>query len=55
MMKAWPKGALSYIHLRQFTNKDFANRKLAPDVVYTGIDDVHKLVLTAWCMARQHV
>jgi len=48
MMKAWPKGA-SFIYSLSgnFTNKDFANRKLAPDVVYTGIDDVHKLVFNS--------
>lgn len=48
MMKDWPKGS-SFIYSLSgsFGNNDFANRKLAPAVLYSDIDDVHKLVFNS--------
>jgi glycosyltransferase involved in cell wall biosynthesis len=48
MMLAWPEGAnFIYSLSGNFTDTDFENRKTAPDVVYTTIDDVHKLVFNS--------
>jgi glycosyltransferase involved in cell wall biosynthesis len=48
MMKAWPQGSLFIYSLSgNFSSNDFANRKPAPDVIYTHIDDVHKLVFNS--------
>ncbi|MBL0181105.1 MAG: glycosyltransferase [Chitinophagaceae bacterium] len=48
IMKAWPEGSLFIYSLSgNFSNNDFADRKPAPDVVYTNIDDVHKLVFNS--------
>jgi glycosyltransferase involved in cell wall biosynthesis len=48
MMRAWPEGSLFIYSLSgNFSNNDFANRKPAPNVVYTNIDDVHKLVFNS--------
>ncbi len=48
MMKEWPEGSLFVYSLSgNFSNNDFVNRKPAADVVYTNIDDVHKLVFNS--------
>ena len=48
MMKQWPKGSKFIYSLSgNFTGNDFVNRTEAPNVVYTDIDDVHKLVFNS--------
>ena len=48
MMNLWPPGS-SFIYSLSgnFTENDFANRTAAPQVIYTDIDDVHKLVFNS--------
>jgi glycosyltransferase involved in cell wall biosynthesis len=48
MMKEWPEGS-SFIYSLSgnFTNNDFGKRKSASDVVYTDVNDVHKLVFNS--------
>lgn len=48
MMQQWPGQSLFVYSLSgNFTDDDFAGRKAAPNVVYTPIDDVHKLVFNS--------
>lgn len=48
MMQQWPNQSLFVYSLSgNFTDDDFAGRKAAPNVVYTPIDDVHKLVFNS--------
>jgi hypothetical protein len=48
MMKQWPAGS-SFIYSLSgtFWDNDFEGRKPAPDICYTDIDDVHKLVFNS--------
>lgn len=48
MMQQWPGQSLFVYSLSgNFTDDDFTGRKAAPNVVYTQIDDVHKLVFNS--------
>ncbi len=48
MMRDWPPGALFVYSLSgDFHGNDFANRKPAPAVHYTAINDTHKLVFNS--------
>lgn len=48
MMQQWPgDAAFVYSLSGNFTDADFAGRKEAPNVVYTDVDDVHKLVFNS--------
>ncbi len=48
MMKQWPAGSLFIYSLSgNFSGNDFAARKAAPNVYYSAIDDVHKLVFNS--------
>jgi len=48
MMNHWPANALFVYSLSgSFTSTDFANRKPAPDIVYTAFSDVHYLVFNS--------
>ncbi len=48
MMELWPPQSLFVYSLSgDFTDNDFAGRKAAPNVVYTPINDVHKLVFNS--------
>jgi len=61
MMKEWPAGSFFVYSLSgSFTGNDFAARKAAPNVVYTGISDVHMLVFNSpvhghACMFRKEL
>ncbi|MFN8250451.1 MAG: glycosyltransferase [Ferruginibacter sp.] len=48
MMSQWPGDSPFIFSLSgNFTDEDFAGRKAAPNVVYTDVDDVHKLVFNS--------
>ena len=48
MMNNWPGGSLFVYSLSgSFNNDDFENRTDAPNVFYSAIDDVHKLVFNS--------
>ena len=48
MMKEWPEGSSFVYSLSgSFTGDDFKNRSDAPNVFYSAIDDVHKLVFNS--------
>jgi len=48
MMNNWPEvSSFVYSLSGSFNNNDLSGRKPAPDVVYTAIDDVHKLVFNS--------
>lgn len=48
IMNEWPEGSLFVYSLSgNFSGNDFKNRTEAPNVVYTNIDDVHKLVFNS--------
>lgn len=48
MMKEWPAGSLFIYSLSgNFSGNDFAARTPAPNVYYSAIDDVHKLVFNS--------
>jgi glycosyltransferase involved in cell wall biosynthesis len=48
MMQQWPaQSQFIYSLSGNFTDADFAGRTAAPNVVYTDVDDVHKLVFNS--------
>ncbi len=48
MMQQWPQDSeFVYSLSGNFSDDDFAGRKEAPNVVYTPVDDVHKLVFNS--------
>lgn len=48
MMQQWPQQSMFIYSLSgNFTDDDFAGRKAAPNVVYTDVSDVHKLVFNS--------